>query len=87
MKTLFAIITSLGLLLPCPAIAQESAPVPDIQESKAVQHYDFDDDLVEAGLDRGNGGIVTVKRRTKVSTLIVVREDFLPELIKSAEDI
>jgi hypothetical protein len=50
-------------------------------------HYDFDDDVVEGGVPQGDGLLVEGKRPIKHSTLIKIRETFLPELLKSAEDL
>lgn len=74
------VIISLGLMLPGVSLAQD-------RQRESVRRYDFDEDLVTAGLDRGTGTIVQVTRKAKSSSLIVVRENFIPELLKSAEDI
>jgi len=71
------------LAIPGASLAQEVAEEP----ARAVRRLDFDDDLVEAGFDRGRGQVVAVTRKAKVSSLIQVRKDFIPELLKMAEDI
>lgn len=54
-------------------------------KSKTV--YDFDDDLVEGDLVRPDGEFVDTRKGAKHSSLIKIRENFIPEMIKSAEDI
>jgi hypothetical protein len=58
----------------------------DVQyKSKTV--YDFDDDVVEGDLVRPDGEFVDTRKGAKHSSLIKIRENFIPEMIKSAEDI
>jgi hypothetical protein len=58
----------------------------DVQyKSKTV--YDFDDDTVEGDLVRPDGEFVDTRKGAKHSSLIKIRENFIPEMIKSAEDI
>jgi hypothetical protein len=54
-------------------------------KSKTV--YDFDDDTVEGDLVRPDGEFVDTRKGAKHSSLIKIRENFIPEMIKSAEDI
>jgi len=54
---------------------------------KRVTRYGFDNDMVEATPDQGSGSLVTGTRRHGHSTLLKVRTNFLPELIKSALDL
>lgn len=54
-------------------------------KSKTV--YDFDDDVVEGDLVRPDGEFVDTRKGAKHSSLIKIRENFIPEMIKSAEDI
>ncbi|MCB9555096.1 MAG: adventurous gliding motility protein CglF [Deltaproteobacteria bacterium] len=49
--------------------------------------YDFDDDLVEGELQRPDGEYIDTRRKAKHSSLIKIREHFIPEMLKSAEDI
>jgi hypothetical protein len=70
------------------AFAQAKAPPAggDVQyKSKTV--YDFDDDTVEGDLVRPDGDFVDTRKGAKHSSLIKIRENFIPEMIKSAEDI
>jgi hypothetical protein len=49
--------------------------------------YDFDDDVVEGDLVRPDGEFVDSRKAAKHSSLIKIREHFIPEMLKSAEDI
>jgi hypothetical protein len=70
-------------------LAQKAAPAAaggDVTyKSKTV--YDFDDDTVEGDLVRPDGEFVDTRKGAKHSSLIKIRENFIPEMIKSAEDI
>lgn len=56
-------------------------------EYKKKTVYDFDDDLVEGELQRPDGEYIDVNIKTKHSSLIKIRENFIPEMLKTAEDI
>ena len=49
--------------------------------------YDFDDDTVEGDLVRPDGEFVDSRRGAKHSSLIKIRENFIPEMLKSVEGI
>lgn len=49
--------------------------------------YDFDDDTVEGDLVRPDGELVDSRRAAKHSSLIKIRENFIPEMLKSVEAI
>lgn len=70
------------------AIAQKkpAAKAGDAKFKKETR-YDFDDDLVEGELQRPDGEYIDVRRKAKHSSLIKIRENFIPEMLKSAEDI
>jgi hypothetical protein len=72
------------------ALAQEAAgaqgQAPQVQFKKKTV-YDFDDDLVEGELQRPEGEYIDTRRKAKHSSLIKIRENFIPEMLKSAEDI
>ena len=54
---------------------------------KAKTVYDFEDDTVEGDLQRPDGELVDSMRKIKHSSLIEIRKDFIPEMLKSLEDI
>ena len=49
--------------------------------------YDFEDDLVEGSFVRPEGEYFNAQKRGRHSSLIRIRQDFVPEMLKSAEDI
>ncbi len=49
--------------------------------------YDFDDDLVQGDLVRPDGENLMVRRRGARESLIKIREHFVPELLKSVENL
>jgi hypothetical protein len=74
------------------AFGQEAAPGGALGEGDNVKYkkktvYDFDDDVVEGELQRPDGAFVDTRRKAKHSSLIKIRQDFIPEMMKSAEDI
>ncbi len=52
-----------------------------------VQRLSFDDDLVSADRDLGDGDVLSEPAKMKFPSLVRPRDSFVPELIKSAEDI
>jgi hypothetical protein len=77
-----------------PASAQEAAPPPAAAAPsgggvsyKQKTVYDFDDDVVEGDLVRPDGEFAEVRTKAKHSSLIKIREHFIPEMLKSAEDV
>lgn len=49
--------------------------------------YDFEDDLVTGDLVRPDGELLNVRRRGRRASLIRVREHFIPEMLKSVENL
>ena len=56
-------------------------------QTGVVDLQPVDDDLVEGELQRPDGEFIDTQRRAKHSSLIKIRENFIPEMLKSAEDI
>ena len=52
-----------------------------------VKVYDFSGDTIEGDLIRPEGTTVDARDFAKHSSLIRIRKDFIPEIIKSAEDL
>ncbi len=50
-------------------------------------NYDFDDDLVNGDLVRPDGEQLVVRRRGERRSLVRLREHFIPEMLKSVEDL
>jgi hypothetical protein len=53
----------------------------------AATTYDFEDDLVQGDLVRPDGENLMVRRRGARESLIKIREHFVPELLKSVENL
>ena len=68
---------------PAPAAAAGTAA--EAAPSKRVQRLSFDDDIVSARRDLGDGDILVAHRRPKLPSLVKPRVDFIPELVKSAD--
>jgi hypothetical protein len=49
--------------------------------------YDFEDDLVTGDLVRPDGELLNVRRRGRRASLVRVRDNFIPELLKSVENL
>lgn len=49
--------------------------------------YNFEDDLVQGDLVRPDGELLNVRRRGRRASLIRVREHFIPEMLKSVENL
>ena len=89
--------TSLGvmlmLLVGLPAFAQEELALPtesgpaDNVEYRKVTEYDFEADMVEGSFVRPEGEFFSGDGNQAYGSLIRIREDFVPEMLKSAEDI
>jgi len=54
---------------------------------KAKTVYDFETDVVEGELQSPDGELLTSVNKQKQSSLIEIRKDFIPEMLKSLEDI
>ena len=76
---------------PAAAKAAPKAAAPsggeDNAQYKAKTIYDFDDDKVEGDLQRPDGELIDAVRKVKHSSLIEIRKDFIPEMLKSLEDV
>ncbi len=49
--------------------------------------YTFDDDVVTGDLVRPDGELTIVRKKGKERSLIRVRQHFIPEMLKSVEDL
>jgi hypothetical protein len=87
MKRLFAALIALSVLGGGVAFAQDAgAPAPKVEYKKKTS-YDFEDDVVEGELVKPEGDFVGVRTRSKHSSLIKIRQDFVQEMVKSVNDI
>lgn len=67
------------LIAPAASFAQDGGD--------AETTYDFEDDLVTGDLVRPDGEMLNVRRRGRRASLIRVREHFIPEMLKSVENL
>lgn len=56
-------------------------------EYKKTTKYDFEDDVVEGELVKPDGEFTGARKKTKHSSLIKIRENFVPEMLKSINDV
>lgn len=93
MKTamIFAVCVGLAAAFAAPAqvSAQAKAGEPADASGGAAgpTSYDFEDDLVQGDLVRPDGELLSVRRRGNRASLIQIREHFIPEMLKSVEDL
>jgi len=92
MKTAFVFSMFVGMAIVSSAVeAQDDtagAPAAAAPASEAgATAYDFDDDLVQGDLVRPDGELLSVRRRGNRASLIQIREHFIPEMLKSVEDL
>ena len=78
---LIALVTMAGV-----ASADDKGKGGDKSNGK-VKVYDFSGDTIEGDLIRPEGTTVDARDFAKHSSLIRIRKDFIPEIIKSAEDL
>jgi len=99
MKRLIIGIAVLGLMGTSGlAVAQDKAAAPagggaaagggeENVQYKAKTVYDFEDDTVEGDLQRPDGELVSSQKKAEHTSLIEIRRDFIPEMLKSLEDV
>jgi hypothetical protein len=75
------VVMSAGVAVP--AMAQDAAPA----GGENTTSYDFEDDLVQGDLVRPDGENLMVRRKGARESLIRIREHFVPELLKSVENL
>ena len=75
----FAALVAALTAFAAPALAQD--------EGGDTTTYDFDDDLVTGDLVRPDGELLNVRRRGNRASLIQIREHFIPEMLKSVENL
>jgi hypothetical protein len=71
----------LPALLASRALAEEPRPLPD------TLSYTFEDQLVDANQRSSDLELLRVRTRRARESLLRIREHFIPELYKSAEDL
>ncbi|HEX4452593.1 MAG TPA: hypothetical protein VH143_17065 [Kofleriaceae bacterium] len=87
MRKLVLVISSLALLTSI-ALADDKKPAPAGGGGNGkVKVYDFSGDTIEGDLVKPEGSTVDARDFAKHSSLIKIRTTFLPEILKSAEDL
>ena len=87
------IVLTLAMLWGSHAFAQDEFSMPGDSsdtgnvEYRKVTEYDFDADVVEGSFVRPEGEFFSGNGNQAYGSLIRIREDFVPEMLKSAEDI
>jgi hypothetical protein len=84
---LAAIIVPAAVAGPAHAQPKASDKGGDKAAGSKVKVYDFSGDTIEGDLIRPEGTTVDARDFAKHSSLIRIRKDFIPEIIKSAEDL
>jgi len=70
--------------------AQAQAAQPESAESAgapALKYFDFEDDQVEGSIQRPDGDMIDAIRKASHRSLIEIRRNFIPEIMKSLEDL
>ncbi len=81
MKRVGGILVGIILLLMTGAVSAQ-----DVQYAEKTE-YTFDDDVVTGDLVRPDGELTVVRKKGKERSLIRVRQHFIPEMLKSVEDL
>lgn len=82
MRPLVILIVLASLMMvPAFAFAQETQGSGDAE----ITEYNFDGEDLTGGLMRPDGERFTGDQRGKTSSLINIRQDFIPEMLKSVE--
>ncbi len=74
-----------SLALPTSAYAQKKAGKANKKEK--VRQYDFTGDEIDGDLVKPDGEFLNTRKFAKHTTLIRIRQDFIKEILKSAEDL
>jgi hypothetical protein len=83
MRKLFVLVALVGLV----GIASADDKKKGGEGGGKVKVYDFSGDTIEGDLIKPEGSTVDARDFAKHSSLIRIRKDFIPEIIKSAEDL
>lgn len=78
----------LSSLMALPAWARS----PDLDSGSSntitvTKHFDFEDDFVEGELRRPDGELIVGTNRAKHKSLIELRTNFIPEMMKTLDDL
>jgi hypothetical protein len=88
MRTLVTLFAALAMSVGT-AAADDKKPADKADKGGGgkVKTYDFSGDTIEGDLVKPEGSTVDARDFAKHGSLIRIRKDFIPEIIKSAEDL
>ena len=86
-RVLAGLVAAFVLAVGGAAFAAEETVEKDGVLYKKKTSYDFEDDVVEGELVRPEGEFIDSKRKSKHSSLIRIREHFIPEMLRTVNDI
>lgn len=87
-KSLMCLMILAGVSVTVPASAQDAqAGAGAGAQGAGATQYDFEDDVVTGDLVRPDGEVLRVRRRGNRPSLIHIREHFVPEMLKSVENL
>ncbi len=84
--TMRKLVSAVALVLLLGAVAS-AQPARGGNTNAKVKVYDFSGDTIEGDLVKPEGTDLNARDFAKHSSLIRIRKDFIPEIIKSAEDL
>jgi hypothetical protein len=87
MQKLLGALVTLLLVGGGTALAQPAKAGGADKGAGKVKVYDFSGDTIEGDLIKPEGSTVDARDFSKHGSLIRIRKDFIPEIIKSAEDL
>ena len=71
-----------------PSFAQDKADSGDAAgDAKKVKNYDFTGDEIDGDLIKPDGDFIDTRQFASHGNLIRIRQDFIKEILKSAEDL
>jgi hypothetical protein len=86
-SSLVVVVASVGIAAAQPAPKKGGGDDNKTAGNGKVKVYDFSGDTIEGDLIKPEGSTVDARDFAKHASLIRIRTTFLPEIIKSAEDL
>jgi hypothetical protein len=86
-STMRKLSSALVLVLFMAGVAGAQPKAADKAGAGKTKVYDFSGDTIEGDLVKPEGSTLDARDFAKHSSLIRIRKDFIPEIIKSAEDL
>ena len=86
-STVVVLVASVGIAAAQPAKKGDNGGDKNNAGNGKVKVYDFSGDTIEGDLIKPEGSTVDARDFAKHASLIRIRTNFIPEIIKSAEDL